>query len=372
MRKKRLSSVFVLSLLLISCFQSVQLRAGEKEKVSGNNERPLDIVLCLDLSGSTNGLINDLRDNLWLIVNQAEHMNPKPDLRIGVIGFSRPSFGKENAYVKILAPLTSNFDYIAAELYKLKPSIEKGDQIVSEAIRTALNDMKWSNKADAVKLIYLIGNGMVTANGYEYVRYCEQARDRNIPVHALYVMKSNNWFKELPAWRRIAGLTNGMQTELTVNKPDDLPVWKSVKTDLKMLNDRYNATYLWSGVDSSTCRRSLTAADSGAFYATPDAFLNRIYYKSGDDYRTNFGDCDIVSNNALADAELGGEASDAYKNRMKELYQVREQLRLQMKKEFPGSDLNDIEQAYIKGEVPDNNILHRCILNILYRAWGMR
>ena len=112
-----------------------------------NGQKPLDIVFCVDLSGSTNGLINDLRDNLWLIINQANHMEPKPDLRIGVIGFSRPSFGKENSYVKILAPLTPNFDLVEMELYKLRPSIEKGDQIVSEAIRTAVNGMSWSDRS---------------------------------------------------------------------------------------------------------------------------------------------------------------------------------------------------------------------------------
>ncbi|MBL7923620.1 MAG: VWA domain-containing protein [Bacteroidia bacterium] len=363
-------------LVLVFCLMGQQVLAeggGTAEKRQQSSpHKPLDIVFCIDLSGSTNGLINDLRDNLWLMINLAQRMDPRPELRIGVVGFSRPSFGRENAYVKILSPLTRNFDALAAELYKLRPSIEKGDQIVSAALRTCIYDMKWSDREDAVKMVYLVGNGMVTANGYEYVRYCEEARERNIPIHALYVMKSANWFKELPGYRRIAGLTNGMQTEITVNKTDDVKVWSSVTENLEPLNRRYNATYLWSGNDSSYCRKALFASDSGAFFANTDVFLNRLYYKSGEHFAANFAACDVVSNNALLFADTNPEFSSAYQQRVRELFSIREQYREELHARFTDADLIKTEQAYISGQLPDNNILHRCVMNILYRAWGMR
>mgnify|MGYP000241417728 CR=1 FL=1 len=54
----------------------------------------------------------------------------------------------------MFSDLTYNLDYIDAELYKLKPSIEKGDQIVSAALSIAVSDMSWSKKDDALKLVY--------------------------------------------------------------------------------------------------------------------------------------------------------------------------------------------------------------------------
>ncbi len=337
-----------------------------------NGQKPLDLVFCVDLSGSTNGLINDLRDHLWLIINQANHMEPKPDLRIGVIGFSRPSFGKENSYVKILAPLTHNFDLVEMELYKLRPSIEKGDQIVSEAIRTAVNGMKWSDKSDAVKMIYLVGNGMVTANGYEYVKYCEQARAKNIPIHALYVMKSANWFKELPGYRRIAGLTNGMQTEITINKVEEVKVWNSVTANLESLNAKFNATYYWTSDDSSTCRKSLTAADSGAYETSRETFLHRMYFKSSNDFQFIYRNCDYLSSNMLHPSETTAVNSDAFLLQVKELHKVREEIQNQIHKEFPKVELDQLQKAYVEGLMPDNNIFHRSVMNILYRYWGLR
>jgi von Willebrand factor type A domain len=363
-------------LILISTFvfSFCCLKAGEEGglKYYSNGQKPLDLVFCVDLSGSTNGLINDLRDNLWLIINQAQHMEPKPDLRIGVIGFSRPSFGRENSYVKILAPLTKNFDLIEMELYKLRPSIEKGDQIVSEAIRTAVNGMSWSEREDAVKMIYLVGNGMVTANGYEYVKYCEQARTKNIPIHALYVMKSANWFKELPGYRRIAGLTNGMQTEISINKADEVKVWNSVATNFESMNAKFNATYFWTSNDSSTCRKSIAAADSGAYATSRETYLHRMYFKSSLEFQSIYQSCDYLSSNISQPSETTAVNSGTFIDQVKEMYKVRESIRQQIHKEFPTEELDKLQKAYVDGLMPDNNIFHRSVMNILYRYWGLR
>jgi len=359
-----------LSMMLLLSMHSFAIGGGRKKIPTG--QKPLDIVFCVDLSGSTNGLINDLRDNLWTIINQAQHMDPQPDLRIGVIGFSRPSFGRENAYVKILSPLTNNFDYIQMGLYKLRPSIEKGDQIVSEALRTAVNVIKWSDREDAVKMIYLVGNGMVTTNGYEYVKYCEQAREKNIFIHALYVMKSANWFKELPGYRRIAGLTNGMQTEISINKHDDVKIWKTFPENAERLNNKFNTTFLWSGGDSSSCRCAMSASDSGAFAAWSDVFYSRLYYKTGNSFQYSYRHCDAIANNAVTASNNSADSINSYQTRLRELLQIREALRNQIHNQFSPLDLDHIQSLYTTGQLPDDNILHRAVLNILYRYWGMR
>ena len=224
--------------------------------------RPLDIVFCLDLSGSTNGLVNDVRDNLWLIANQLNAMSPKPDFRLGVICFSRPSFGKDDGYVKVFSDLSYNLDYIDAELYKLKPSIEKGDQIVSAALSIAISKMSWSKKKDAVKLVYIVGNGSVSSNGYEYVKICEEAVEKRIIVNSLFVTKSANKAADIAGWKRITEITGGIQTEITVNKKDPISFWNA---DLNIVLQQNNFLYndlQWSGPDSAMGRKSMVASDS--------------------------------------------------------------------------------------------------------------
>lgn len=346
---------------------------ADQKPVFDKSARPLDIVFAVDLSGSTNGIINDIRDNLWRVVNQIGHISPAPDLRIGFVGFSRPSFGKENSYVRILCPLTRDFDLLAAELYKLKPVIEKGDQFVSEAIRVSVNNMRWSERRDARKMVFLIGNGMVANNGFGFVKSCDQARQKNIAVHCIYIRRNHaGWIKEIPGWRRIADMTDGLQKEAMVNSVEDVRIWKSVSTDLVPMNNRYSGTFMWMGRDSSISRQAMITADSGAFHAGRDAFLGRLYYKSSDAYKAKLAGCDLALSTDLVasepDAYIG---TDNFQSRICDQYFRREQLRSQLRQAFPEGDLEEIQQSYLTGKMPDDNILHRCLLNTVYRSMGL-
>src|SRR6185369_367377 len=78
--------------------------------LAGEERKSIDIVFCMDLSGSTNGLLDDTRDLEWELINQVNTYRPQPVLRIGIVAFSRPTFGKETGYVKILCPLTTDYE----------------------------------------------------------------------------------------------------------------------------------------------------------------------------------------------------------------------------------------------------------------------
>ena len=80
---------------------------GLEEKI--DPVKPIDVVFCVDLSGSSNGILDDIRERYWEIVNQVNEYRPSPRLRIAVVGFSRPSFGAKTGYVKIIKGLTSDF-----------------------------------------------------------------------------------------------------------------------------------------------------------------------------------------------------------------------------------------------------------------------
>ena len=112
-------------------------------KAQHPSQVPVDLVFALDLSASTNGLIDDLRDKIWDMNNQLLQVKPTPVVRYAVVGYSRPSFGANNQYVKVLVPFTKDVDYFASELYKIRPNIEKGNQFVGAAIRASLNLWDW-------------------------------------------------------------------------------------------------------------------------------------------------------------------------------------------------------------------------------------
>jgi hypothetical protein len=362
----RLVCLVLFSALLLTVFS---VSAQER-----TYSRPLDIVFCLDLSGSTNGLLTDVRDNLWLMSNELDQMSPRPDLRIGIVGFSRPSFGKNNAYVKVLSNLTNDLDHVAAELYRLKPSIEKGDQIVSAALNAAINDMDWSKEDQAAKIIFIVGNGMVTANGYEYVKSCEAAVANNIVVNSVYVMKSN-WFKEIAGWRRIATISGGMQMEVTINKAEPVAIWKSDWKALSKVNTQLNNTFMWTGNDSSYCRKEMATSDSGAFYAGLETFSHRLFYKSSDRFLKAIRHCDLYfndgSNNVLestAEQDMNREKS-AFDQRVEELSHIRKEKFKQVRDLLGDQPPKDLFNQYASNGLSDEGIFHRIILKVVMKQW---
>lgn len=258
-----------------------------------NEKKPIDVVFCIDLSGSTNGLIDDVRDNLWDIINQVYSYRPQPVLRIGVVAFSRPSFGKENGYVKILCPLTDNYEPLAFEMAKLKPSIEKGDQLVGLALKTATLNMDWSKNDDAVKVIFLIGNGHVNLDGMKYKESYEAASQKKIIVNTVYC-RSLNFKDEIFGWREIAKNTGGEQFELVVHKRNPLVLTCTNTELLHQLAKKLQATYFYYGKNGKEIYKMEELIDKTAQLANEMTFQSRLFYKISDLYQMRQPHWDLV------------------------------------------------------------------------------
>ena len=269
----------------------------------------IDVVLCLDLSGSTNGLLDDVREKIWEIVNQVNSYRPAPEFRIGVIGFSRPSFGSGTSYVKVLQPLTTDFDLLAFELYKLKPSVEKGDQIVGEALKAAIRQMSWSGDNDAIKVIYLVGNGMVNAGGNNYREACEQATKRNIIINSVYCRTRNNVDKELPGWREIARLSGGEQYDIRIHKRAPLILTTPNTIEFREIAGKLSETYLYYGKSGFERFKMMSVVDNHARLANEMTYESRMFYKISDRYQFHQQYWDLVdylkmSNSDFADLDM--------------------------------------------------------------------
>ena len=357
-----------ISILFVFFILSIQFSKAEEPKPTS-----VDLVFCLDLSGSTNGLINDLRDNLWIIINQTKLIKSNTDLRIGVVGFSRPSFGKNNSYVKVLVDLTNHFDHLSSELYRLKPSIEKGDQHVNAALSSCISQLSWTKHHESKKIIFIIGNGNVTTNGVEYVNTCELAASRNIIINPVYIPSGANIIRELPAWKRIATITGGIQQEISVNKKDNEIVWPDAKFDrVREINNKLNGSYRWSGLDSSICRKSQITADSGAFFATKDAFYNRVYFKLSNEYITSISNCELTyaySAKKLANIPAKNDSArqivDEFRNRLMSIRNDRQKLIDALQKELPSENQTIMKGKYDTEEMPNQDILLRVVINTL-------
>ncbi|MEP7264361.1 MAG: vWA domain-containing protein [Bacteroidota bacterium] len=352
--------------------------ASGSEKVSG--DRKLEIVFCMDLSGSTNGLINDLRDNLWHIINQAKLLTPKPELRIGVVGFSRPSFKKENSYVKVLCDLTTDFDFLAAELSKIRPSIEKGDQYIGAALRKGVLDISWSEEEDAKKIIYIVGNGMVADPSGEYIKSCELAVKRNITINSIYVV-SNYKAKEILGWHKIATMGRGISSEMTVGfreKINDETV--ATKEFFNAARD-FNLTCMFYSVNGMTKYMEYRKADSIAYAGGNASFFERVYYKSMNlitggmswdvvNYYTRTGLLPAYSDTLLFPDSLKNKSNEYIYDLVKTLKSDRQRSVSRMNTMLINDYPLKMHDRYANGELKDdNNLFSRCVINMLLKQW---
>jgi len=254
---------------------------------------PVDVVFTLDLSGSTNGLVDDVRDQLWDIINQVDTYRPGVDLRIGVVAFSRPSFGRDNGYVKVLSDLTTNFELPAFELARLKPSIEKGDQLVGTALFTAVKDMGWSDAENAIKVIFLAGNGGTHLDRYRYRDAYAEAARRGIVVNTVYCF-SSNYKKEIFRWKEIATQTGGTQYDMVVHHRNPIILTCTETDRLHELSRRFDNTYIAYGQYGNDVRHMIRLIDQTAEAASEQAFQSRLQYKLSAHFQSRQHQWDLV------------------------------------------------------------------------------
>jgi hypothetical protein len=254
-------------------------------QLSSRNRHSIEVVFCLDLSGSTNGLLDDVRERIWEVVNQVNSYRPAPEFRIGIVGFSRPSFGAKNGYVKVLQQLTTDYDLLTHELYKLKPSIEKGDQLVGHALKVSIRNMNWSEDKNNLKIIYLVGNGMVNMGGNDYREACDMAVSKDIVINTLYCRTRNLAEKELPGWREIARLAGGEQYDMHIHKRAPMLLTSPDPSEFRELAANLSATYLYYGPGGYERHRMMATIDNHAMMANEMTYESRIFYKISDRYQ---------------------------------------------------------------------------------------
>lgn len=264
-------------------------------KAAGPSVKHVDLVFCVDLSASTNGILNDVRDKMWNISNGILQKNEATDLRIAVVGYGRPSFGSSDNYVRIISELTSDFDKLHFELHQLKAVIEKGDQFVPSALRETYRNLKWSKDADADKMVYLIGNGSVYTGTLNLNEVCEDYRKNNIRINTIYVSQSKDVPAHIAGYRNIATVTNGkfytvkpsLKTEINKNVND--------AHEVISMSNSMNSTFMFYTKDAAERKKFQLETDKNTLKMGVEYFYSRLLYKTSELYLESAASYDLTS-----------------------------------------------------------------------------
>lgn len=255
--------------------------------------RPVDVIFCMDLSSSSNGLIDHLRNNMWNFWYFFSRCKPQQDFRMGLVTYARFSYGKENEYSKVMVDLTNDFDKMSNTLFKIPSRIEKGNQFVGAALNTCLTKVSWSKRPDALKIIVLVGNGDVTTGKADIDLVMDKIVAKNIIVNTVYCTVPGEK-KAIKGWERIAQKGRGKIATISIKNRyfDRLNGFDLQK--FRTLNRKFNNTYLYYGPTGRLRFRYMQEADNSAYIANTEGYRFRSLYKISDHFQKKNDNWDLV------------------------------------------------------------------------------
>ena len=160
--------------------------AGSAEKPAPRERRHVDLVICLDTSGSMTKLIEAAKQKLWSVVNELATAKPKPVLRVGLYQYGNDGLSRENGWVERLCPLTDDLDEVYGKLFALRTN--GGTEYVARVIRAATNELKWNMDKGTLRMIFVAGNEPATQDEktYKLQDICKAAVTKGIIVNTIF------------------------------------------------------------------------------------------------------------------------------------------------------------------------------------------
>ena len=115
----------------------------------------VEVVFCLDTTGSMGGLIGAAKQKIWAISNQIATGTPTPILKVGLVAFR----DRGDAYVTKVTDLTDDLDSIHAQLQSFQAQ-GGGDfpESVNQALHESVTKISWSKDKKTLKMIFLVGD----------------------------------------------------------------------------------------------------------------------------------------------------------------------------------------------------------------------
>lgn len=169
--------------------------------------RAVDLVVCLDTSGSMDGLIDSTRQKLWRIVNDLALAKPTPALRVSLVSYGNDKNAEADGWVRVETPLTSDLDTVSAKLFAL--TTDGGTELVGRAVDTALTKLEWSPDSNALKMVVIAGNESADQDTEVSFRdACKRSIESDVVVNAIYCQRNEDASIEA-GWAEVARAADG-------------------------------------------------------------------------------------------------------------------------------------------------------------------
>lgn len=267
-------SLLSLLALLLGCGQALAHDEPPRPQA-----RDVDLVICLDTSGSMDGLIHAARQKLWSLVGEMATLEPEPRLRVGLLTFGSPGHD-ERGHVVLQTDLTADLDLVSEKLFALQTN--GGTELVGRVLHAALTEMSWA-RGDGLKTIFVAGNESADQDTQRpFARVAADARARGMFVSAIYCGGADD--ADAAGWRTLAGVGAGTFAHIDQDR-GTVSITTPFDAELARLSSEINATYVFHGSDRDAVRERQEAQDGNATAAGAPAAAERASAKASGLYR---------------------------------------------------------------------------------------
>ncbi|MFO0783604.1 MAG: vWA domain-containing protein [Phycisphaerales bacterium] len=239
----------------------------------------IDLAICLDTSGSMQGLIDSARARIWDVVSDLARATPAPKLRVALLTYGNDGYNAENGWTKVDIDLSDDLDNVSKQLFAL--TTNGGTELVARAVDRATRELTWT-QGDTLKIILVAGNE--SADQDQTIHYqdaSKRAIEKGILVNSIYCGNSSD--ELVAAWKEVARLADGRsacidQTSAQVNV--DTPY----DQEILAANATLNTTYLPYGAQGAEGCGNQTVQDTNARNMSGATLTGRAVAKCSSNY----------------------------------------------------------------------------------------
>jgi len=243
----------------------------------------IQMVICLDTSGSMEGLITQAKTRLWNVVStldSARMKGEKPRLEVAIIQYGSDLQSSSEGFMSVVLPFTSDLDRISEVLYSLQ--INGSAEYCGMAVDRATRELAWRPTGEGVmKVIVIAGNEPFTQGHVDYRQSVPTAVEYGITVNTVHCGddasgRSGEWAEAARLGRGEYSVIDQNRTFIHIDCPQDVR--------LRELNLELNGTYLYYGAAGRDSRMRQVQQDTLNEAAGAPAALARISAKSSASY----------------------------------------------------------------------------------------
>lgn len=273
------------------------------------DDKNVEIVFCLDATGSMSGLIGTAKEKIWDIVSELAQSSDVDTLKMGMVFYR----DRGDSFVTKQIALTTDLDEVYSDLLEIQAD-GGGDtpESVNQALHESVTDMQWSTDKKTYRTIFVVGDCPPHMDYQDDVSYkisCEKAAEKGIIINTIKLGMSCT--EAIPHFKSMASCTNGEFLQLDQNATD-VVVETPYDDEINEVSKSVDDSRLYYGTATEQRDNNLKKVKSMEVYkkASKTANSSRASYKMSKSGKKSW----MGSKELISDYKKGKVALDKLKD----------------------------------------------------------